>query len=262
MFRLFRQPAAATPAAVMPTPRAQTGRRVYAVGDCHGRADLMREMIALIDAEQKKRPAAETIEIILGDFIDRGPDSRGVIDLLLTPPDGRRRIVLGGNHEECMVRFLDDPTAFAQWRNLGGYPTLLSYGVKLRPAATPSQLDDLAREAADAIPESHKAFLRATELYHVENDFLFVHAGIRPGVPLRAQAPDDLRWIREPFLSWQGDFGYHVVHGHTPVIDVDARPNRTNIDTSAFSSGKLSCLVIEEDRIEVLQTGPRPISGL
>ncbi|NJL07024.1 MAG: serine/threonine protein phosphatase [Methylacidiphilales bacterium] len=233
------------------------GCRVYAVGDIHGRADLLRQMLETITEEEARRPPATwTLELFLGDVIDRGPDSRGVVDLLLAPPDGgRHRICLRGNHEDSLLRFLDDPAILATWRTFGGLETLASYGVSHRPLITPDDFDAARIEFASKLPLEHKKFFEQTWLFYEDGGFFFVHAGVRPGVPLHEQAAEDLLYIRGPFMTSEADFGKRIVHGHTPVPAVDIRANRINVDTGAYATGRLSCAVIEEDRVDVLTVG-------
>lgn len=227
-------------------PKVVPGSRVYAVGDIHGRADLLADVLARISSDDAARAPARTTEVFIGDVIDRGPDSRAVIELLMAPSP-RRRVVLRGNHEEMMLRFLEDPSKFAAWRHVGAFETLMSYGLSRRPATKPREFAQLRKDCLDAIPETHLLFLRSTQLWHLDGDYLFVHAGVRPGVAFVDQQMEDLLWIREPFLSFTGDFGKHVVHGHTPVDAPQVFANRTNIDTGAYATGRLTCMVIEAD---------------
>lgn len=240
-------------------PQARTyslsaGCRVFAVGDVHGHLDLLEQMLDAIAAEDARRPpAAWSIELFLGDAIDRGPESRGVIDLLLAPPGGgRQRVCLRGNHEDCLLRFLDDPSILLDWRAYGGLETLASYGVARRPLTSPDDLDAVRIEFLQKLPEAHRRYFEHTWMFYQEGGFFFSHAGIRPGVPLAEQAVEDLLYIRDPFLPAAAAFEKRVVHGHTPVAAVDIRPNRINVDTGAYATGRLSCAVIEGERVDVL----------
>jgi serine/threonine protein phosphatase 1 len=234
------------------------GLRVYAVGDVHGRADLLRAILDQIAGDMQERPAREAVEVFLGDYVDRGPDSRNVIETLITtPPVGGLRHCLRGNHEEILFDFLAEPGVLLDWRRLGGFETLLSYGVAPRMAL---QLDDatqLRDEFIAALPPAHLRFLRSTQLSFSAGKYFFVHAGIRPGRALEAQIPEDLLWIREPFLFSQRDHGKIIVHGHTPSEEPEVLVNRINIDTGAFLTGRLTCVVLEGQGLRFLDTRSR-----
>ncbi|NJL08188.1 MAG: serine/threonine protein phosphatase [Methylacidiphilales bacterium] len=235
------------------------GCRVFAVGDIHGYSGLLKSMLQAIAAEDAKRPPAPwSVELFLGDVIDRGPDSRGVVDLLLAPPGGgRQRVCLRGNHEDCLLRFLQDPAILVDWRTCGGLETLDSYGVARRPLTSVDDLDAVRTEFVKKLPKEHKRFFEHTWMFYQDGGFFFSHAGVRPGVPLAAQATRDLLYIRDPFISSTTLFEKRIVHGHTPVEAVDIRPNRINVDTGAYATGRLSCAVIEGDRVDVLTVEAR-----
>jgi serine/threonine protein phosphatase 1 len=238
------------------------GHRIYAVGDTHGRLDLLSDVIARIRADLAARPHPRARLIFLGDYIDRGPDSRGVIEALIALKAGDLPAsFLLGNHDSYVRPYLHDPDWYDRsyhWLhdNMGGHATLASYGVRdasfARPAAT--------RDAfAAAFPAAHLAFLDACELWVRVGGYVFVHAGIRPGVPLERQDRDDLIWIRQGFLESRADFGFKVVHGHTIAPAVEHHPNRIAIDTGAVRTGNLSCLVLEGDDVALLaEDGLRP----
>jgi serine/threonine protein phosphatase 1 len=230
-----------------PTPqRLPDGVRVYAIGDIHGRADLLREMFISINADRAARQTANRIlTIFLGDYIDRGPDSRDVLDILLEYERTNETIFLKGNHETFLPNFLSDPEVLNEWRTCGGLQTLMSYG--LMPSINPDadECAALSKELADALPQSHLKFLESLHSSFCCGGFLFVHAGIRPGVSLGKQTEEDCLWIRDDFLSYEKQFEKFVVHGHTPVMNPDIRSNRANIDTGAFASGRLTCIAIE-----------------
>ena len=230
-------------------PSLPDGIRIYAIGDVHGRSDLLQRVLTDIDADCKLRPARRPIIVFVGDYIDRGPYSRNVLDLLVEWQRFHEAIFLRGNHETFLPRFLADPRTLDDWRQYGGLETLLSYG--LRPSINPDLNEQivLAKEFAEAVPQEHLDFLQTLELTFSCGDFLFVHAGVRPGIPLRDQTEDDLLWIRDDFLSWQQPFECFVVHGHTPVDEPDLRLNRINIDTGAYATGRLTCVVIENSAI-------------
>jgi serine/threonine protein phosphatase 1 len=238
------------------------GRRIYAVGDIHGRHDLLTDMLARIRADLAARPHRHPFVVFLGDYVDRGPDSRGVIETLIGFQAGDiPAAFLLGNHDRYLQTYLDDPDWYDlrfHWlaENLGGSRTLASYGVldadPARPAAT--------RDAfAAALPASHRGFLDAANLLVRSGAYVFAHAGIRPGVALDAQDPEDLIWIREPFLTSTVDFGFKVVHGHTIAKAVEHHPNRIAVDTGAFRTGVLSCIVLEGADVALLAPGgPTP----
>ena len=224
--------------------------RIYAVGDIHGRADLLIETTARIDDDIRRRPIARTVEIYLGDYIDRGPDSKTVIDLLATRLVENRAVCLRGNHEALLADFLRDPAHFRHWQQLGGVQTLASYGVYPRPGIETEI--ELHRRFLNAFPRAHELFLQCLRYSFCCGDFLFVHAGIRPGIPLERQKHEDLLWIRQEFLNSAQDHGKCIVHGHTPVPYPDIRHNRINIDTGAWKTTTLTCVAIEGTTILVL----------
>ena len=225
------------------------GIRIYAVGDVHGRADLLASLLSQIEADTVRRPISRPMTVFLGDYVDRGPAARETIELLLAWRGVQEAVFLKGNHEDFLLRFLKDPAVLEDWRYCGGLETLIAYGLK--PPINPSSAEQsqLAHDLDGALPESHRAFLEALGLYFICGDFLFVHAGVRPLVPIERQTEDDLLWIREEFLLWEKEFEKIVVHGHTPVHEPDIRPNRINIDTGAFATGRLTCMVFEGTEI-------------
>ena len=223
------------------------GMRVYAVGDVHGRADLLAQLFSEIDADLRAHPAPEAMHIFLGDYIDRGPYSRQVIDLLVDRSQLHKTIFLRGNHEVLAEEFLRNPETFAAWRDVGGIETLLSYGIRPSSNLDAPEPAMLAKRLADVLPPPHRQFFRNLGRSFICGDFFFVHAGVRPGVPLSQQADEDLFWIRDEFLNSEERFGKIIVHGHNPVMEVEFRSNRINIDTGAFVTGRLSCLRIESD---------------
>lgn len=229
-------------------PRLPEGLRIYAIGDIHGRADLLDQVLLRIDAHQAALPAVRPVEIFLGDYIDRGPASQEVLNRLITRSRIRETVSLKGNHESVVQEFLKDPTILREWRRYGGLETLISYGV------TPSADMDLAEQTrlaiifGQALPLSHRLFLGGLQSSFTCGDYFFVHAGVRPGIPLAKQREEDLLWIREEFLLCEDDFDKIIVHGHTPVREPDIRPNRINIDTGAYATGHLTCLILESDK--------------
>jgi serine/threonine protein phosphatase 1 len=229
--------------------------RLYAVGDVHGRADLLRRLHEMIVEDARGTPHPKKRVVYLGDYIDRGPDSRGVLDILIDAPLlGFERVHLEGNHEHAMLDFLVDIRIGPMWLDNGGDATLESYGV---PIPNPEDSADLLRAQrllAANLPESHRAFLRNLELAHSAGDYFFVHAGVRPGTPLDRQEREDLLWIREPFLRSRAAFGKIVVHGHSISREPELCDNRIGIDTGAFASGHLTCLVLADTSRSLLQT--------
>jgi serine/threonine protein phosphatase 1 len=235
--------------------RVPPQRRVYAIGDIHGRLDLLRRLHEQIARDIAAASPQRPVVVYLGDYIDRGPDSRGVIDLLREPSLPAEPVHLLGNHEAMLLEFLDQPESGLKWLYNGGAATLLSYGVELASEAyRGEQLTALQAKLRRALPGPHAAFLQGLARWHREGDYLFVHAGIRPGVPLAAQDDDDLIWIREDFLASGADHGAVVVHGHTIESKVQVKRNRIGIDTGAYATGTLTCLVLDGDRRSFLQT--------
>lgn len=226
---------------------APADTRIYAVGDIHGRADLLSEITARIDDDIRRRPIAHAVEVYLGDYIDRGPHSRTVIDLLAVRLVANSAVCLRGNHEAVMEGFLQDPAILQHWLPLGGMQTLASYGIELHDD-TETALD-LHRRFLDAFPRAHELFMQCLRNQFSCGDFLFVHAGIRPDIPIAQQDVNDLIWIRNEFLDSTLDHERFIVHGHTPVPHPDIRHNRINIDTCAWRTGTLTCIAIEGSTI-------------
>lgn len=238
---------ATVPSPVRASLPAQT--RIYAVGDIHGRADLLAEVVARIDDDLRRRPIRYSAEVYLGDYIDRGPDSSRVIDLLATRLVESRAVCLRGNHEAMLEAFLRDPAALVEWLPLGAAQTLASYGISGAEQQTP---EILHRQFHERFPRAHDLFLQCLRNSYCCGDFLFVHAGIRPDVPLELQRPNDMMWIRDEFLNATQSHDKYIVHGHTPVPHPDIRSNRVNIDTGAWRSGVLTCIAIEGDALMFL----------
>lgn len=233
-------------------PRLPTGVRIYAVGDVHGRADLLDRVLSRIDAHVAARPATRPVHVFVGDYIDRGPASREVLELLLNCEQGREMVFIKGNHENSLLDFLQDPSVFQDWSRMGGIETLMSYGLKPTINADPTTQKELAAALSSALPTAHRHFLDRLVPSFTCGGFFFTHAGVRPGIPLLEQRDEDLMWIRDDFLLHEEDFGKIVVHGHTPVRELDIRSNRINIDTGAYATGRLTCLIIEGDKFEPL----------
>jgi serine/threonine protein phosphatase 1 len=232
-------------------PSLPEGVCIYAVGDIHGRADLLTDVLDRIDADRVASVPSRAIEIYLGDLIDRGPASRGVVDLLTERGSRRETVCLKGNHEDLALRFLADPSLFGPWAKLGGRETLMSYGLTPLVRGFDEEAA-LARAFGAALPLAHRVFLTGLPVFYSCGDFLFVHAGIKPGVALDRQRETDLLWIRDEFLDWDAPFEKMIVHGHTPVLEPEFRHNRINIDTGAYATGKLTCLRIEGADVRIL----------
>jgi serine/threonine protein phosphatase 1 len=230
------------------------GQRIYAVGDIHGCLDLLDELLALIDRDLALRPTERAVFVFLGDYIDRGPASRETIDRLIELGESRECQFLKGNHELIAIKCLSDPGLFDRWMRLGGMETLVSYGVAPASPASGKQIVELQAAFHRALPQTHFRFFRDLQTSFTCGDFFFVHAGVRPRVELSRQIENDLLWIREEFLVSNEDFGKIVVHGHTPTREVEVAPNRIDIDTGAFATGRLTCLVIEESWLSVIDT--------
>ena len=228
-------------------PKGVRGQRAYVVGDVHGRLDLLDELLARIHADLDQRPSRKTMLVFVGDLIDRGPNSAQVVERLRTyrHPGVRTAFILG-NHEEVLLRILaGEAELIDDWRRFGGAQCLESYGVDVGELI--GRDDDAQLEIVrEAIPKAHAEFLGSFVDTCRFGDYLFVHAGIRPGVELEQQLQSDLRWIRQPFLHDRRDHGFVVVHGHTISSEVEERPNRIGIDTGAYHSGVLTALAIEE----------------
>jgi serine/threonine protein phosphatase 1 len=235
-------------------PTVPEGIRIYAVGDVHGRLDLLRELEALIDDDARSAAGLRVVEVMLGDYIDRGPDSSGVIDHLIARGRERELVTLRGNHDALLLDALAGPRALQHWCMVGGLEALASYGIEPESLRGVT-LTEAGRRAVAAIPPAHADFIRGTGLYWHCGDYLFVHAGLRPGVALEQQSEDDMLWIRDEFLGSDADFGMVVVHGHTPAPVPEIRSNRIGIDTKAWESGVLTCLVLEGTSRRFLATG-------
>ena len=227
-----------------PVASVPAGQRVYAIGDIHGRLDLFEQLLQRIKADDAARPSAETTLILLGDLVDRGPDSRGVVSRAMELVAGGSVRVLAGNHEEMMLGSLSSEETLRHFLRHGGRETLFSYGLQPDDYRR-SKIEELQQRMAALVPAEHVEFLQSLEDRIVIGDYAFVHAGVRPGVALDAQSLSDLRWIRREFLDHPGPHGHVIVHGHTIVPDPVVLPGRIGIDTGAFASGKLTALGME-----------------
>jgi serine/threonine protein phosphatase 1 len=236
-----------------PPAKGPDGKRVYAVGDIHGRLDLLNELMELVRADAKATSAAPQL-VFLGDYVDRGPDSKGVLDRLIEIGQERPDAVfLKGNHEEAMLAFLTDPREYEDWLGWGGAETLESYGVS---SPWTRECGDIAADLADRLPKSHVEFLESLKLTHTLGDYIFVHAGLKPGVALDAQEEDDLLWIRSEFHNMRRSQRPDkiVVHGHHAHSKPVDKGWRVCVDSGACFTGRLTALVIEGDGRRFLST--------
>jgi serine/threonine protein phosphatase 1 len=233
-------------------PRLPDGIRIYAISDIHGCADLLQQMFTVIDRDLVNAGTMRAIHVFLGDYIDRGPQSRQTIDLLVDRSRRHETIFLKGNHEAFLFDVLKSPSDLQAWKQYGGLQTLVSYG--LQPTLNPDEAEqkELIKELAQRIPPHQRRFFNNLRLRFVCGDFFFAHAGVRPGLPLTQQREEDLLWIRDEFLNSDEKFSKYIVHGHTPVRAPDIRPNRINIDTGAYATGNLTLLTIQGDSILAL----------
>ena len=248
---------------LLPDARPPKGLRLYAIGDVHGCIDKLQSVYHWIDTDLTARPPIDWRLIHLGDYVDRGPDSKAVIEAVMRRVSDHRAYALFGNHERQFLDYLGsaDSETFSNWITYGGMATFQSYGVELKGEPVYGAFDDLKERTAlredllAKVPKAHVNFMTTLPYVLRFGDFVFAHAGIRPGVSLDDQEPQDLIWIREPFLSSAEDHGAVVVHGHTPRRVVEIRPNRIGIDTGAVFGGPLTCLVLEGPRRSILRPG-------
>lgn len=237
-------------------PRARPGDRIYAIGDVHGCYGLLQSLLQRIEQHSRGLPAPDKLHVVLlGDVVDRGPDSAKVLEFLYEWSHATSgQILLMGNHEELMLRAYDAELAVIRpWMRVGGRQTVESFG--LAPPGPTTVMSDYARKLKAAIPSEWMEWVRRWPVMAQSGDYVFCHAGVRPGVSLAKQAKADLMWIREEFLSYAGDHGQIVVHGHTISRGVDRQNNRIGIDTGAYATGVLSALYLEDDAVDIIATG-------
>ncbi|HEY9215071.1 MAG TPA: metallophosphoesterase family protein [Ancylobacter sp.] len=232
--------------------RIPDGIRVYAIGDVHGRLDLLRRLLDKIVHDGAM--AANARIIFLGDYIDRGADSRSVLDMLIAGVAERGWTCLKGNHEAMLLAALDGSLEWDVWLVNGGAETLFSYGIASRELVAAGKAHELGDAVLAAIPTAHIDFMRNLDLTLTLGDYFFCHAGIRPGVALDRQVEGDLLWIRDVFTQSTADHGKRIVHGHTPTIEPEILPNRINIDTGAYLTNRLSCVVLEGDAVRIIHS--------
>jgi serine/threonine protein phosphatase 1 len=228
------------------------GERFYAVGDIHGRRDLFAALVDAIEADDRASGAGRSTAVLLGDLVDRGPDSAGVVELAMQWAGDRPLELLAGNHEEMFLDSFNDEAVLRHFLRHGGRETVLSYGVE-RAVYDEATLPELQALMKETVPSAHREFLAAGRDHLVAGDYLFVHAGIAPNVPLAEQKQHHLRWIREPFLDHDAPHEHFVVHGHTITEGIDIRSNRLGIDTGAYRTGRLTALVLEGESRRIIQ---------
>lgn len=244
-----------TGAADRGAPSAPPGSVIYAIGDIHGESGKLDLLHSMIRVDASRRVAKRKVVVYLGDYVDRGRDCAGVVERLAGDPlPGFETVFLKGNHEEFLLHFLETGDTSSGWFHNGGLDTLGGYGVEVRGHSLWRRDSGELRDALEEkLPSGHRQFLEALRLYHVEGDYLFVHAGIRPGRSLEDQTVADMLWIRNKFLDSEEDHGLMVVHGHTPRDLPEVRPNRIGIDTGACYGGKLTALALEGESRDFLQ---------
>jgi serine/threonine protein phosphatase 1 len=235
--------------------RVPDGMRVYCVGDIHGRDDLLRQMAKEVEADLAASSFDKAVTVFLGDYVDRGLGSMQVVERLARGEWPTSVIALAGNHEDLLMAFLEEEGVLEAWRSLGGLETLHSYGVNLGPAMAKRDFGAVQAEFAARFPEGHRQFVEGLKISTVIGDYFFCHAGVRPGVPLDRQNRNDLLTIRDAFLSSEAEHGKLVVHGHTPSLVPEIRPNRIGIDTAGYATGRLTCLVLENDQRRFMYVG-------
>lgn len=254
---LLRKPKAKKLSAIPP------GWVVYAIGDIHGRLDLFEMLIDAIGRDHaQSAPRQQALIVLLGDYIDRGPSSAGVVEAIihLEARTGMTVRALKGNHEQALLAFLSDPGKGAPWLAHGGVEALASYGVIASRTPPPPELPQIRNQLLAVLPQDHLAFFRGLKTLLIFGDYIFVHAGLRPGRPIDEQTEDDLLWIREDFLRKPWPESTVVVHGHTPISEVELEGNKIGVDTGAFATGVLTALRLELDQRRLVQvsTGPTP----
>ncbi len=223
------------------------GTRVYAIGDIHGRLDLLKRLSSKLRADIDASGCENAIIVLLGDYVDRGPDSSGVVDWILNGGLPASYVALRGNHEATLLNFLDDPSILDEWRRFGGLETLMSYGIDVREPMRGKGFSEALTSFRQSLPPSHLKFYSDTALSWSLGDYFFCHAGVRPGVPLARQEERDLLWIRDEFNSYRGAHEKIIVHGHTPVQAPESLPNRINVDTGAYATDVLTSVVLERE---------------
>nr|WP_298895290.1 metallophosphoesterase family protein [uncultured Altererythrobacter sp.] len=234
-------------------PRVPDGERYYVVGDIHGRLDLFEALVDAIEADIAGHPDADVTVVLLGDLIDRGPDSAGVIDRSLQWRESRKVRILAGNHEEMFLQSFDDIEVLRHFLKHGGRETILSFGLPVKEYRKLG-LEELFERLPEIVPAKSREFVHDFEEIIEAGDYVFVHAGINPELPLDEQKRGDLLWIRERFLRHKGPFPKTVVHGHTIFDEIEIKRDRIGLDTGAFRSGVLTALVLEGANQRTIQS--------
>ena len=230
--------------------------RIYAIGDVHGHVDLLEKLYQKITADLNQSPVPQYKIVFLGDYIDRGPDSAGCVEYLINLTDGNKDVVcLKGNHEDKLEKFLRNPLSTADsFFTYGGVETAESYNVSMAGyRGEKEKTIQICEELNSRIPAHHKEFYAKLVTEVSFGDYLFVHAGVRPGVPLDQQSSHDLMWIRYEFIAHRGYYEKVIVHGHTPAFPMEILPNRINVDTHAYDTGVLSCIVLQDKEHRVIE---------
>lgn len=230
-------------------PTLANGTRIYVVGDVHGQLESLKGVIEKIRTDINCRPTQDVFTVFIGDYIDRGLASKSVIDAIIDESGIGAKITLRGNHEEMMLRSLDDVACMKEWCAVGGVQTIFSYGVDIQDLMIGRGYDGAQAALIAALPRSHLAWLRGLSSRYENGDYFFCHAGINPDKSIDDQEDSDLLWIRHKFTDDERNYPKIIVHGHSPVERVDIRHNRINVDTGAFFTGNLSCIALERDGI-------------
>ena len=242
---IFSRRRAPQPAPAVMDARVPPGQRVYAIGDIHGRLDLLERLAVKVQRDLSERPCSDAVAVFLGDYIDRGPESAGVLEFLCSGSFPAPMIPLRGNHEAILLDFLNDESVLESWRHYGALETFVSYGVDVK-AVLRGRDFAAARDALwSKLPTRHLDFVAKTGLSWSIGDYFFCHAGVRPNVPLARQSERDLMWIRDEFTAYRGPLEKVVVHGHTPSSEPENLPYRINVDTGAYATGVLTCVALE-----------------
>lgn len=237
------------------TPGLPAGSRIYAIGDVHGRADCLKQLLQKIHVHMQEYPATHVTLVCLGDYIDRGPDSKGVIEQLLHLPFEAETVFLMGNHEYALLRFLEGDLPYEVWLRCGGGEMMKSYGVTPCAAeAKPEKIEEIRTQLAANLPDSHLDFFRNLRLSYAAGGYVFVHAGIRPGIAMEDQQMEDLLMIRADFLYEPVTIAQTIIHGHTPCNKPLIREKSIGIDTAAYATGVLTSIILEDTTHAFLHT--------
>lgn len=233
------------------------GELVYAIGDVHGRFDLLQKLMGLIETDRAERPEYTNAKIIfLGDYLDRGLQSKEVLDWLINVDiDWAEVVTLKGNHEAMALEFMQDPVSNGDWLFFGGMEMLASYGIRVRENEVGDRdLIGAVNDLTEVMPQSHVDFLKALPVSHQSGDYYFVHAGLRPSVPVAEQTERDQLFIRQEYTESDVDFGVRVVHGHTGVQNPINERRRVAVDTTAYATGRLTAAVLFGSKTEFITT--------